>query len=61
MTNQQVAIYKGDTLLCEGTVRQCAKTLNVQIRTIKFYLTPSYMKRLEQRKNLDKSRFVVRI
>ena len=45
------AMYKGDECLAMGTIIQLAKQLNVNIRTIKFYLTPSYKKRIKKGKN----------
>lgn len=57
----EVTIYRGDTLLCEGTVRECAKLLGVKVKTIKFYLSPAYERRLSGRRNLNKSTMVVRL
>lgn len=58
---QQVAIYKGDQLLAEGSVPHCARVLKVKQRTIHFYLTPAYQRRLAKRKSIEKSRFAVRV
>ena len=38
------AMYKGDECIAMGTISQLAKQLNVDIQTIRFYLTPSYKK-----------------
>lgn len=46
----EVAVYKGDSLLCIGTVDECAEQMNVKKSTIQFYLTPSYRKIVEKRK-----------
>lgn len=45
------ALYKGDTYLTSGTKYQLANYLNVKLRTIQFYLTPTYNKRIEKNSN----------
>lgn len=54
--NKEVAVYRGDELLCMGTIRECAKKLNVLEATIYFYLMPSYQRRIAKRRNSDPSR-----
>lgn len=39
------AMYKGDEYLSEGTIEELAEHFKVSPRTIKFYLTPTYLKR----------------
>ena len=39
------ALYHGDTVLTIGTVEELAKYLGVTKRTIKFYSTPTHLKR----------------
>ena len=39
------ALYHGDTVLTIGTVEELAKYLGVTKRTIKFYTTPTHLKR----------------
>ena len=39
------ALYKGDDVLTVGTKQELAKYLNVSIRTIEFYSSPTYRKR----------------
>ena len=39
------ALYKGDEVLTVGTKQELAKFLNVNIRTIEFYSSPTYRKR----------------
>lgn len=48
---KEYAVYKGEELLVMGTINQCASFLKVQPRTIKFYTTPAYHRRVEKRKN----------
>ena len=45
------ALYKGDRYLTSGTKYQLANYLNVKLRTIQFYLTPTYNKRIEKSSN----------
>jgi squalene cyclase len=47
------ALYKGDTYITQGTIREIAKYRGCTERTISFYLTDSYQKRL---KNMEKNR-----
>ena len=39
------ALYKGDNYLIDGTKKELAEYLKVKIRTIDFYLSPTYAKR----------------
>lgn len=57
MTNheREYALYKGDELLAIGTANELADLLQVKVKTIHFYSTPSYQKRT----NPDKSRRLV--
>lgn len=41
----EYALYKGDDLLAVGTVEEIAEHMNVSIRTVWFYQTPTYKKR----------------
>lgn len=45
------AMYKGEECLGIGTIKELAEMLNVSIKTIKFYLTPTYKKRCKKSKN----------
>lgn len=58
---REVAVYKGDMLLAEGTVDEVAAELKVKPTTILFYLTPAYERKLARRKTLDHSRTAVRL
>lgn len=50
MELKEYAIYKGESLICIGTVQECAQHLGVLPRTILFYKAPSYRKRVASRK-----------
>lgn len=42
---KEYALYHGDTFIDIGTIEYLAKLLNVGVRTIKFYSSPTYYKR----------------
>jgi hypothetical protein len=48
---KEYAVYKGESLICIGTIVECAKHMGVLPETVRFYLTPTYQKRLAKRKN----------
>lgn len=50
MELKEYAIYKGESLICIGTVQECAQHLGVLPKTILFYKTPAYRKRVSSRK-----------
>lgn len=50
---KEVAVYKGDTFIYVGTVKECATHLNVKPETIQYYLTDSYARKLAKRKNSE--------
>lgn len=45
------AMYKGEECLGIGTIKELAAQFNVKIKTIKFYTTPTYKKRVKKAKN----------
>ncbi|MBF7149980.1 hypothetical protein [Bacillus toyonensis] len=47
---KEYAIYKGESLICIGTVQECAQHMGVLPKTILFYKTPAYRKRVASRK-----------
>jgi DNA-binding transcriptional regulator YiaG len=57
----EVAIYKGESLVCIGKVSECAKKIGVASTTIRYYLTPAYRKRVSESKNSDKWITVIRL
>lgn len=56
---QEYALYKGDELLCIGTIEEIAEDQGVQKETIKFYATDSYKKRVSKRKVSRSTRILV--
>ena len=57
---KEYALYKGDKFIDIGTKKYLAELLNVDITTIEFYSTPSYKKRLNNRKS-ENAYIVVKI
>lgn len=55
---KEYALYKGEECLAIGTIKELAKQLNVKIRTIQFYTTPTYKRRC---KNSFKRRTLVEL
>lgn len=48
---REYAVYKGDSFICIGTLKECAEHMGVLIDTVRFYTTPTYQRRLAKRKN----------
>lgn len=48
---KEYALYKGDELLSIGTIQEISKEQNVKEKTVKFYKTRAYEKRIQKRKN----------
>jgi len=47
----EYALYKGDEFLALGTKEDLAEFLGVKVKTINFYRTKTYLKRIEKSKN----------
>ena len=45
------AMYKGEQCLAIGSLVKLAHLFNVKYRTMTFYLTPTYKKRIQGKKN----------
>lgn len=45
--NIEYAIYDGDTFVDLGTAEYLAKKLNIRRKTITYFCTPSYLKRIK--------------
>ncbi len=56
---KEYALYKGEELLRLGTLKEIAEAENVQVKTIQFYMTPTYKRRIGKRKNARNYREVV--
>ncbi|AFQ27221.1 hypothetical protein P4493_22305 [Bacillus thuringiensis] len=51
MSPKVYAVYKGESLICIGTVQECAQHLGVLPKTVYYYKSSSYKKRVAIRKN----------
>ena len=56
--NNIYALYKGDTFINLGTVKELAKFMNVNESTIRFYITKVYK---ERRKDSNNSIIVIKV
>lgn len=53
------ALYKGEECLGIGTIPQLAKQFNVKLRTIQFYGTNAYKRKLEKRKKSNNAKILI--
>ncbi|WP_173391474.1 hypothetical protein [Clostridium sp. Ade.TY] len=44
------ALYKGEELLCMGTIYQIAKEQNIKVKTVMYYKTKAYKRKIAKRK-----------
>ena len=58
MKKQEYALYKGDEFIDLGTVTELAKRNGLSERTINFYSSPAYLKRIKKK---DKCLIVIKI
>lgn len=47
----EYAVYKGESLICIGTIKECAEHMGVLPETVRYYTKPAYQRRLAKRKN----------
>lgn len=45
MTKRIYTVYKGDEIIANGTLEQCARALGVKRSTVQWYATPSARKK----------------
>jgi hypothetical protein len=50
-SRKEYAVYKGDEFICLGTINECAKFLGINPKSVRHLMTPSYIRRVEKRKN----------
>ena len=58
---KEFAFYKGEELLCIGTIPEIAEHEGVLDSTIQFYMFPCYKKRLEKRKKVTSPRILIEL
>ncbi|MDR4328304.1 hypothetical protein [Bacillus pseudomycoides] len=51
MNLKEYAVYKGESLICIGTIQECAQHMGVFPEAVYFYTTQAYQRRLSERKN----------
>jgi hypothetical protein len=56
MKRKIYALYKGETLLADGTVNEIAEKMGVKISTVRYYKTNAYQRRS---KYVDKRRVLI--
>ena len=52
-------VYKGDEIICSGSARECAEALGVKVKTIYFYASPAWKRRVERRESCTRGGFRV--
>ncbi|HFK1731161.1 hypothetical protein PDQ74_16070 [Bacillus cereus group sp. Bc005] len=51
MTKKEYVVYKGESFVCIGTIKECAQHMGVLPSTVRFYTRPAYQRRIANRKN----------
>ncbi|WP_430748770.1 hypothetical protein [Bacillus cereus] len=51
MNLKEYVVYKRESLLCIGTIQECADYMGVLPSTVRFYTRPAYQRRIASRKN----------
>lgn len=57
----EYVVYRGEDLLCMGNAKECAEQLDILPASFRFYLTPSYQRRIAKRKNARNYIEVIRL
>ncbi|PES76701.1 hypothetical protein CN327_09730 [Bacillus cereus] len=47
MNVKEYVVYKGESLLCIGTIQECADYMGVLPATVRFYTRPAYQRRMD--------------
>lgn len=55
------ALYKGEQMLSTGTIYEIAKELSVEVKTIKYYGTNAYKRKLEKRTRTRNARELIEL
>lgn len=55
------AVYKGDHLICLGTIKECAEKIGISVATARFYTSMVHMERAEARKRKKNYTTITRI
>lgn len=57
----EYALYKGDDLLYIGTAREISEAHGVQLKTVYYYQTPAYKRKIAKRKNARNYITIIRL
>lgn len=55
------AVYKGEDIICIGSAEECAKALGVKVKTIYFYASSAWKRRVERLEDCTKGGFKVAV
>ena len=58
---KEYALYKGENLLCIGTIKEISENLKIEPDTVRFYGTNVYKKRIAKRKKNKNCRELVKL
>lgn len=47
----QYVVYRGDTFIVTGTAVECVEFMGIKLESFRFYMTPTYHRRVAERKN----------
>ncbi|MED2795517.1 MULTISPECIES: hypothetical protein [Bacillus cereus group] len=50
MNVKEYVVYKGESFVCIGTIKECAQHIGVLPATVYFYRSSTYKKRVAERK-----------
>lgn len=56
---KEYAAYKGDQLVAVGTAKELAIKLGIKQKSIYWYTSPTYQRRLDKRENSKNARVIV--
>ena len=51
MSKKEYAVYRGDTLVAVGTSKEVAEQMGIKQKTLWWYTTPAYKKRVKSGRN----------
>ncbi len=58
---KEYALYKGDEFLSVGTAKEIAKEVGVKPKTVMYYGTNAYKRKLAKRKNSKNAKILIKL
>lgn len=55
----EYVVYKGEEVVCMGNARECADALGVKVKTVYFYASPAWKRRVERLESGSRGGFKV--